>query len=189
MDLKIDIYTKNMELSDRVKEYAEKKVGKLDRIVSNAEEVRVDLASVKTARNAADRNVAQITIRGKKYILRAEERADDLFSAIDKAVEKMQRQITRYKEKHQRGIGVGVPAASIVDTADHDDEVNAEAVLPIVRRKKFLLTPMDELEAIEQMKLLGHEDFFLFYNASTSMINVLYMRRDGTFGLIEPTVG
>lgn len=187
MDLKIDIYTKNMELTDRVKEYVEKKVGKLDRIVSNVEEVRVDLAGVKTARNAADRNVAQITIRGKKYILRAEERADDILAAIDKSVDKMQRQIKRYKEKHQRGIGVGTAAADLI--AVPEEEVVAESEQPIVRRKKFVLTPMDELEAIEQMKLLGHEDFFLFYNASTSSINVLYMRRDGTFGLIEPTVG
>lgn len=187
MDLKIDIYTKNMDLSDRVREYVEKKVGKLDRIVNNADEVRVDLASVKTARNASDRNVAQITIRGKKYILRTEERADDLLSAVDRAVEKMQRQITRYKEKHQRGRGDGRPASEVVPVPESEVTIGDEE--PIVRRKKFVLTPMDEMEAIEQMKLLGHEDFFLFYNATTNAINVLYMRRNGTYGLIEPTIG
>jgi putative sigma-54 modulation protein len=59
----------------------------------------------------------------------------------------------------------------------------------IARRKHFLLTPMDESEAIEQMQLLGHEDFFVFYNAATNLINVLYHRRDGTYGLIEPEIG
>ena len=63
------------------------------------------------------------------------------------------------------------------------------AVPLIVRRKTFTLTPMDEVEALEQLQLLGHEDFFVFYNANTNKINVLYKRRDGTYGLIDPVVG
>jgi putative sigma-54 modulation protein len=68
-------------------------------------------------------------------------------------------------------------------------EAAEEEETPVIeRRKRFLLTPMDELEAIEQMKLLGHENFFVFFNANTSAINVLYQRRDGTYGLIEPEI-
>ncbi|MBA4398798.1 MAG: ribosomal subunit interface protein [Anaerolinea sp.] len=187
MDLKIDTFARNMELTDRVVEYVNKKVGKLGRHIPNVDETRVDLSYVKSARSATDRQVAQITIRGKGFILRVEERADDLFAAIDEAVDKMQRQIERYKGKHQRGRGDGISAADVAaEPVEMEETAENEA---IARRKTFTLTPMDELEAIEQMKLLGHDEFFVFYNASTSAINVLYTRRDGSYGLIEPKLG
>ncbi|HEY4694101.1 MAG TPA: ribosome-associated translation inhibitor RaiA [Bellilinea sp.] len=187
MDLKIDTFARNMELTDRIVEYVDKKVGKLGRHIPNVDETRVDLSYVKSARSATDRQVAQITIRGRGFILRVEERADDLFAAVDSAVEKMQRQIERYKGKHQRGRGDGTSAAEVA--AEPVEREEAPEVEPIARRKTFTLTPMDELEAIEQMKLLGHDEFFVFYNASTNAINVLYTRRDGSYGLIEPKLG
>jgi putative sigma-54 modulation protein len=183
MALKIDVYARNLEVTDRLNEYVQKKVSKLDRLITDAEDTRVDLAYVKAARSAADRQVAQITIRGKGYILRTEESADDLFAAIDTAVEKMQRQIERLKGKRNRGRGDGTPASEVVKEAPVVDE---ELVPVIARRKKFDLVPMDELEAIEQMKLLQHDNFFVFYNAATNSINVLYRRMDGSYGLIEP---
>ncbi|HWR65625.1 MAG TPA: ribosome-associated translation inhibitor RaiA [Bellilinea sp.] len=187
MDLKIDTFARNMELTDRIVEYVDKKVGKLGRHIPNVDETRVDLSYVKSARSATDRHVAQITIRGRGFILRVEERADDLFAAVDSAVEKMQRQIERYKGKHQRGRGDGTPAAEVaVEPQEREEAPEVEA---IVRRKTFTLTPMDELEAIEQMKLLGHDEFFVFYNATSNAINVLYTRRDGSYGLIEPKLG
>ena len=187
MDLKIDTFARNMELTDRVVKYVNKKVGKLGRHIPNVDETRVDLSYVKSARSATDRQVAQITIRGKGFILRVEERADDLFAAIDEAVDKMQRQIERYKGKHQRGRGDGTSAADVAaEPVEVEETTEIEA---IARRKTFTLTPMDELEAIEQMKLLGHDEFFVFYNASTNAINVLYTRRDGSYGLIEPKLG
>ena len=187
MDLKIDTFARNMELTDRVVKYVNKKVGKLGRHIPNVDETRVDLSYVKSARSATDRQVAQITIRGKGFILRVEERADDLFAAIDEAVDKMQRQIERYKGKHQRGRGDGASAADVAaEPVEVEETTEIEA---IARRKTFTLTPMDELEAIEQMKLLGHDEFFVFYNASTNAINVLYTRRDGSYGLIEPKLG
>ncbi len=185
MDLKIDIFARNMELTDRIREYTEKKVSKLGRMITGVDETRVDLAYVKSARSAADRQVAQITIRGKGFILRVEERADDLFTSIDEAVEKMQRQISRYKGKRARGRGDGTPAYEVAsEPGDEVEEIEETPV--IVRRKEFQLVPMDEFEAVEQMKLLGHEDFFVFFNANTNAINILYTRRDGTYGLIEP---
>lgn len=188
MDLKIEVFSRNMELSDRILEYVNKKVSKLDRLINGVDETRVDLAYVKSARSASDRQVAQITIRGKGFILRAEERADDIFAAIDEAVEKMQRQISRFKGKRSRGRSEGVPVSEIFTEPQPESE-EAEEVPVIARRKTFSLIPMDELEAIEHMKLLGHEDFFVFYNANTNAINVLYTRRDGTYGLIEPKLG
>jgi putative sigma-54 modulation protein len=188
MDLKIDTFARNMELTERINEYINKKVGKLGRHIANVDETRVDLSYVKSARSSTDRQVAQITIRGKGFILRVEERADDMFAAIDAAVDKMQRQIERYKGKHQRGRGDGTSAAEVAAEPMEELEETPE-VEAIARRKTFTLTPMDELEAIEQMKLLGHDEFFVFYNATTNAINVLYTARDGTYGLIEPKLG
>ena len=168
MTLEVDIYGRNMEITERIQEYVDKKVSKLDRYISNIDQARVDLAYAKSARSASDRHVAQITITGKGYILRAEERADDIFAAFDAALSKMQRRIE----------------FSSSETSEEEIEQ------PIIaRRKKFFITPMDELEAIEQMNLLGHEEFFVFFNANTNSINILYKRRDDSYGLIEPEIG
>ena len=189
MDLKVDLFARNMEITERINDYVTKKVSRLDRFLNGIEEARVDLAYAKSARSASDRQVAQITIRGKGFILRTEERADDIFTAIDASLEKMQRQISRFKGKHYRGRGDGSTLAEIAA----NQEAQAEEVEPqpaqIVRRKQFTLVPMDEMEAIEQMNLLGHENFFVFYNANTQSINVLYHRRDGSYALIEPSIG
>ncbi len=188
MAFEVEIYGRNMEVTEHVSDYVTKKVSKLDRFLQEIEEARVDLAFVKSARSASDRQVAQITIRGKGFILRSEERADDIFAAVDTAIEKMQRRIERYKGKHYRGRGDGKTASEVLTPAVEEEE-SGELGPVIVRRKKFMLSPMSEMEALEQMSLLGHENFFLFFNVNTNSINVLYHRRDGTYGLIEPEVG
>jgi putative sigma-54 modulation protein len=188
MAMDVEVYGRNMEVTDRIQEYVDKKVSKLDRYISDIEEARVDVAYVKSARNASDRQVAQITIRGKGFILRAEERADDIFAALDSALDKMQRRIERYKGKRNRGRGDGRKAADMTDIEQYDEE-SGELGPVIARRKRFVLVPMDEMEALDQMGLLGHENFFVFYNVNTNGINILYRRRDGTYGLIEPEVG
>ena len=189
MTLEVDIYGRNLEITERIEEYVDKKASKLDRYLNNIDQARIDLAYAKSARSAADRYVAQITVTGKGYILRAEERADDIFAAFDIALSKMQRRIERYKGKRQRGRGDGRSAAEVVAIPNLPEEIEDEAPPIIARRKKFFITPMDELEAVEQMNLLGHEEFFVFFNADTNAINVLYKRRDGTYGLIEPELG
>lgn len=186
MTLEVEVFGRNLEISERILDYVEKKVSKLDRFLTNIEEARVDLAYVKSARSATDRQVAQITIRGKGFVLRAEERADDIFTAFDAALSKMQRRISRYKGKRYRGRGDGKTVLDYVE--ESLEEETEENEIRIVRRKQFMLYPMDEQEAIEQMALLGHEDFFVFYNANTNGINVLYKRRDGSYGLIEPEI-
>lgn len=187
MALHMDIYTKDLDLTDKIKEYATKKVGKLDKFLSEIGECRVDLSYAKTARNASDRFIAQVTIRGKGFILRSEERADSIYAAIDATVDKMTRQIERFKGKHWRKRGPDT--AEVIEPTPAEEVDEEEGTPVIVRRKTFTLTPMDEQEALEQLQLLGHEDFFVFYNAQTSKINVLYRRRDGTYGLIDPVVG
>ncbi len=190
MALEVAIFPKNMELTDRISGYINKKISKLDRFLGDIDETRVDLAYLKSARNPSDRQVAQITIRGRGYILRTEERSDDIFTAVDLALDKMQRKIERFKGKRSRGRGDGTPAAEVAPEtpAPAEEAAEVEEAPVIARRKTFELVPMDEMEAIEQMIRLGHENFFVFFNANSNSINVLYRRRDGTYGLIEPTL-
>lgn len=186
MALDVQISGRNFEVTDRIHDYVEKKVSKLGRYLAGVDEARVDLVYEKAARSAADRYVAQITVRGKGLLLRAEESADDLYAAFDTAVDKMQRQMERFKGKRNRGRGDGRTAAEVI-AAENEEGVEIEMPL-IVRRKKFEVTPVDEAEALEQMALLGHENFFIFFNVATNSLNVLYRRRDGTYGLIEPVI-
>lgn len=141
MTNKIEIQARNMRLADNTREYVEKRAAKLERYLQEIDEVRVELAHVKTARSANDRQVAQITLRGKGFILRTEERADDVRAAFDTALDKMQRQIERYKGKHYRGRGDGRSAAEVVEEEWPVDETGE--LLPLIaKRKKFVLVPM-----------------------------------------------
>jgi putative sigma-54 modulation protein len=186
MAIEVEIFSRNLELSEIMKEYIIKKASKLDRYLNEIEHVRVDLGYNRSARNANDRNISQITVRGHRVILRVEERSDDITTAFDTSIDKMQRQIDRYKGKHFHGRGDGRSAAEVVPT---NNGVENEIDQVIARHKTFDLIPMSEAEALEQMKLLEHDNFFIFFNVETNSINVLYHRRDGTYGLIEPRVG
>jgi len=189
MSPELDIQVHNMEVTDRINDYITKKASKLDRFLPAIEETRVELSFEKSARSASDRHIAQITVRGKNLLLRSEERADDVFAAFDTAMDKIQRQIDRYKGKRYRGRGDGRSAAEVAPVPEAEAEVEADEEVVIVRRKKFALVPMNEAEAMEQMKLLGHDNFFIFFDADANRVKVLYRRRDGTYGLIEPEVG
>ena len=189
MEDKIAIYSKNLEISDRTHDYVVNKIGKVDRFLSDIDEIRVDLSHMKNARNAADRYSAQITIRGKGYILRTEEKADDLSVAIDASMDKMMRQIERFKGKRARGRGDGKSVAETLPAEmDHSIDLEKEEAPRITRHKKFAVLPMSEEEAIEQMQLTAHDDFFVFYNADKAAINILYKRSDDTYGVIEPEI-
>jgi len=187
MSPELNIQARNMEVTDRINEYIEKKTNKLDKFLPAIEEIRVELVHEKSARSAADRHIVQITVRGKNLLLRSEERADDIFAAFDIAIDKIQRQIARYKGKRYRGRGDGRSAADVAPVPDMEIEEDEE--LKISRRKKFSLIPMNEAEAMEQMQLLGHDNFFIFFDADANSIKVLYRRRNGTYGLIEPEIG
>jgi putative sigma-54 modulation protein len=177
-----------MRLTDNTRDYVEKKAAKLERYLQEIDEIRIELSHIKSARSAQDRQVAQITVQGKGFILRSEERSDDIHAAFDTALDKVQRQIDRYKGKHYRGRGDGRSAAEVVDEEVPVDETGE--LLPLIaRRKKFIILPMTEDEAVEQMRLLGHDNFFVFFNAEQNSIQVLYRRRNGSYGLIEPVVG
>jgi len=174
----LTIQGKNMEVSESLKEYVHEKIGTLDRYLPTIDKVRVEL-SVQQSKSSQDRLVVQVTMHSNSTILRAEERSADIFAAIDAVRDKLQRQIKRYKEKPIRVRERSRAAAP-------ETSVFAEEMPPrIVRTKRFAVTPMDEEEAIEQMELLGH-DFFIFFDVNTGSINVVYRRRDGNYGLLQP---
>jgi putative sigma-54 modulation protein len=186
MTVNVEIYARNMEVDVPTKDYVTKKASKLDRYLNDVEQVKVDSEYFKSARSATDRFVAQITVRGRHALLRTEERSDELNTAFDATIDKMQRQLERYKGKHHHGRGDGRGAAEISEPVVEGMD---EPISVISRRKSFDLVPMSEADALEQMKLLGHDNFFIFFNVETDTISVLYHRRDDTYGLIEPKIG
>ena len=177
--MELIISGKSMEISDGIHEYVEKKAGRLDRYLAHIDEAVIELTR-ESARSSADRHSAQLTVRAKGTILRAEERSTDVFTAIDTVLDKMYRQIMRYKTRRR-----GRARIQEEELMPPLEEYEEEEPRRIVRTKRFLVVAMDEEEAAEQMELLGH-DFFLFLNANTGELNVIYRRRDGNYGLIEP---
>jgi putative sigma-54 modulation protein len=186
MTIKILVNASDIELTPHVKLYVENKLSKVNRIINNVDEIRVDLKYNHSVRNPADKHVAQLTLRSKNLLLRSEERSNEIYASIDAALDKLYRQIEKYKGKrlHIRG-GNGINDIHEAETALADEERESEN---IVRRKKFILEPMNEKEAMEQMQMLGHEEFFLFQNIKNGGVNVIYKRRDGTYGLLEPEI-
>jgi putative sigma-54 modulation protein len=184
---------KNFVISDRIRDYVEKKVGKLDRYLPDISEARVEITQEKT-KSAKDRNIVQITLRSKGTILRAEDRSEAIYAAIDTAVDKIHRQIVRYKGKREaRWKGQNKKAQQQIQMGEMLPELDQETMAAlveeqdreIVRVKKFLMNPMTEDEAMEQMELLGH-NFFVFFNANLNRVNVLYRRSDTNYGLLDP---
>ena len=184
MAVDVNIFSRNISVGKNLEDQIQRKVSGLDRYLDDIVEARVDLAST-NARSAEEREVVQITVQGKGFILRAEERSSDSVSALNMAVDTIQNRIKRFKGKRSQRWKQGVDLSE--DLVYDEDETDEGPV--IARRKQFPLRPMDEWEAIEQMELLGHNNFFVFYNAQTEKINVLYKRHDGTLGLIDPTIG
>jgi len=180
--MEVKVRGRNVEITPRIQEYVEKKVGKLDRYLPTISEAHMELSAAKT-RSAQDSQIAQLTIRSKGSILRVEEHNQDIFAAIDAVMDKMYRQIGRYKGKRKER---AKPGAEEIGGEQVPVELEAEEPIGrIVRTKRFRLVSVNPDEAIEQMELLGH-DFFMFFNAEEGQINVLYRRKDGNYGLIQP---
>jgi putative sigma-54 modulation protein len=189
--MQIEIHARNFTVNDRLQDYVEKKLNRLDKYLPHIAQVQLDLAQ-EHQRKGGERAIAQLTVRNDRgTILRAEDKKQtDIFAAVDMAVDKMYRQISRYKGKRRRKAGdrfealepdLAAAEALPVEAEDSDE------LTDILRRKDIELTPMNEEEAIDQMELLGH-DFFVFYNADNGTINVLYRREGGGFGLLHPHV-
>ena len=178
--MEVSILSRNLDMTPRLRDYVQQKVERLDRYLPTVEEARVELKVEKT-RSANHRQVAQLTVRVRRgAILRAEERTGDMFASIDAVMDKMYRQIARYKGKRQDRWHASVEELPIEELAEESEG-------QIVRTKQFEILPMSPVEAIEQMELLGHH-FYVFLNADEDAVNVVYRRNDGDYGLLQPEI-
>ncbi len=176
--MRLQVKGKNVEVSDAIREYAEEKLSKLERQLADPTRVELELAVEKNP-SISQNHVAEATIWTKGPVLRAREASADHKASIDQLVEKLERQVKRYREK--RRPRRGTPA----DAGIPQDGVPIEDDLRIVKSKQFAVKPMSAEEAVLQLELVGH-DFFVFQNADTGDVNVVYRRRDRAYGLIEP---
>ena len=175
--MKYDIRGDKLVVTNAIKEYAEEKVSKIEKYLASSDEI---MARIVVSVKGKDQKV-EVTIPTKNLTLRAEEKSNDLYAAIDLVVEKLERQIIKNKTKMlSKNIKNKVSEFILTDIESDEDE--EEEV--IVKRKQLDTKPMSEEEAILQMNMLGH-DFFIFKDDSTFSVSVLYRRKDGNYGLIE----
>ena len=168
---------KNIDVTPGLKSCIEQKLGKLERYFTPETEIIVTLSVEK------ERQKIEVTIPVKGHIIRSEQSSNDMYVSIDLVEEVIERQLRKYKNKlvarNQDGSNFKQEFFESEDTSSEDDEIK------IIRTKRFGIKPMFPEDACIQMDLLGH-DFYVFFNAETEEVNVVYKRKNGTFGLIEP---
>ncbi len=173
--MQLSVKARNLEITPALRAYAEEKLSRLTRYLENIVTIHVVLSVEK------HRQIAEVTLRVRDLTIRAEEESNDLYSSIDLVAEKLERQILRYKERimtHEaRGGNRGTRGGAVAPVAEQEPQV--------VKTKRFAIKPAGVDEAILQMNLLGHS-FYVFRNAVTDEVNVVYRRRNGHYGLIEP---
>ena len=174
-DMRISISGKNLEVSDYMRETAEKKLNKLSKFFPQEAEAQVSLAVEK------NRHIVEVTVPYEGRIIRAEETSGDMYASLDNVVSKLEKQVQRYRTRQDRRRKSGEVIADYAPVAPEEPETFTPR---IVRTKKFAIRPMSEEEAMLQMEMLGHS-FFVFENSETGDVNVLYVRKDGNYGLIE----
>lgn len=185
----VTVKGKNVEVTDALRRYAEKKIQKLEKYFKEIKEAQVT--------QSVQRNwhIVEVQLEGDGILLRGEERSDDMYASIDLVMEKLERRVQKFKGKlygktqdvgprekeaqREQVIAEAVGTESLVGTPE--EEFTPE----IVRQKRFALRPMSPEDAANQMELL-HHDFFVFRNESNESVNVVYRRKDGNYGLIEP---
>ena len=174
--MRIKVSGKNIAITDALRDRVEKKLSKFRKFFNPDTEASATLTVEK------NRHIIEVTIPFNGVILRAEEATDDMYSSIDKVVDKLERQIARHRTKLERRIKDGSLRFKEFDfKVDEEEKGEPE----IVRTKRFPMKPMPVEEAVLQMELLGHT-FFMFFNADSEEVNVVYKRKDGDYGLIEP---
>ena len=173
--MRYKITGRNIEVTPALKAAIEDKIGKLERYFNQDTEAVITLSVEK------DRQKIEVTIPVKGTIIRAEQHSNDMYVSIDLVEEIIERQLKKYKNKIIDKKQAAVAFSDLFINEDYE----ADDGIEIVKVKKFAMNPMDPEEACVQMELLGH-DFFVFSNAETDEVNVVYKRKNGTFGLIEP---
>lgn len=176
-DMKVIVSGKNIEVTEALKETVESKISKLDKYFNEGAEAQATLTVEKS------RQIIEVTIPINGSILRAEESTHDMYTSIDKVVDKLIKQLSKHKTKMEKNRINNYETIRFENINIFEDEQNFEPKL--VKTKKFALKPMGSEEAVLQMELIGH-NFFVFANADTDEVNVVYKRKDGNYGLIEP---
>ena len=166
---------KNIEVTEGLKTAVYEKIGKLEKYFTPDTEIHVTMSVEK------ERQKIEVTIPMKGSMVRAEQTSNDMYVSIDLVEEVIERQLRKYKNK----IIEQKQAAANLNQNFMDDEFDEDDTIKIIRTKKFAIKPMDPEEACVQMELLGH-NFFVYRNAETDEVNVVYKRRGNTYGLIEP---
>ncbi len=179
LEVQVNLRGKNMQVTPALQDYTEKRLGKLDKYFDNEIEAQVTLSVVKES------HIVEVTISIDGLLIRGEEATQDMYASIDLVVDKLERQMHKYKTRINRKLRQkGLKELNERFYQDLQKEYEEESPL-VVKTKRFVMKPMPVEEAILQMNLLGH-DFFVFTNADTDEINVIYKRKDGNYGLIEP---
>jgi putative sigma-54 modulation protein len=178
--MEILVRGKGVVVTDAMREYAVRKVG---RLVSHFD--RINSAHVLESVEGKTQKV-EVQLDGDGILLRGEDRGDDLYAAVDRVVDKLERQIRKYKDRNRRSNHRGGHEPDSIRAMGQEDRTeDAPVTGRIVRSKRFAIKPVPPSEAVAQMELLSH-DFFVFENAETGEVNVLYRRDDGNYGLLEP---
>ncbi len=175
--MQLQVKGRGLEISEQIRAYAQQKLGKLERQLPDPR-IELELA-VERNPSIKGNHVAEATVWTRGPVLRARESSSDMKASIDRLVDKLERQVTRYKEKRRRRPRGNGPAGEARQVAANQEEP------VIVKTKQFAVKPMTAEEAVLQLELIGH-DFFVFRDAESNEINVVYRRRDGSYGLIEP---
>ncbi len=177
--MKIIVRGKNIDITPALRNYAEEKVGRISKYFEDAfVEAQISLEVEKT------RHIVEVTVFIDGLLLRGEEKTGDMYASIDGVIEKIERQIRKYKTKINRKLRDEKKEFEL--NLGNNEQEDEEEGPKIVRTKRFAIKPMPVEEAVMQMDLIGH-DFFVFTNAETEEVNVVYRRNDGNYGLIEPT--
>ena len=196
--MQLQVSGRNLDITAPIREYAERKLARIERHLT--EDTRVDLElAIERNRSISANQHAELTVWTRGPVLRAHEYADDMYAAIDLAVDKLDRQVRRYRERrrHWRPHHQARDIEALLPLSDDDEATSialangAEPELPIptiVKTKRFNMKPMHPDEAALQLELVGHE-FYVFLNAESDSVAVICRRRDGNLGVIEPVPG
>jgi putative sigma-54 modulation protein len=183
--MKIYVKGRNLRVTPALKAYAEEKIGHLEHYLDHIIDAHVTLRTERT------QQIVDVLLNIKHYLIKAEERSPDMYASIDLVRDRLEQQIRKYKTRrwdHHVRDGKATAARKPKQHEPHtqpESDVTAEKELRIVRSKRIALKPLTQQDAMRQMELLGH-DFFVFINDETGAVNVLYKRRGGQLGLIEP---
>ena len=173
--MQLRVKGRGVEVTDALRSYAEKRLGRLERQLPDSQ-IELQLSAEHNP-SIKDSHVAEATVRTKGPVLRARESSHDMRASIDQLVDKLERQVTRYREKRGRRRRASRQAP--------DEGIPMPEDPQIVRTKQFAVKPMTAEEAVLQLELVGH-DFFVFRDADSDEVNIVYRRRQGGYGLIEP---